>query len=82
VALRRYAGLKKPVVGLAFVPGGHSFLMAADDDAVHEYRLDATQDDLLAWVAANRYLPELTCQQRQRYGIEPLCDEEEGVTPP
>jgi hypothetical protein len=24
---------------------------------------------------ANRYVPELTCQQRERYRIEPLCDE-------
>ena len=70
-----------PVVGLAFIPDGCSFLTAADTDAVHEWRVDATQDDLRAWVAANRYLPELTCQQRQRYRIEPLCDEEGGVTP-
>jgi hypothetical protein len=42
---------------------------------VHEYRVDATQQDLLAWIAANRHIPELTCQQRERYRIEPLCDE-------
>jgi WD40 repeat protein len=80
VALRRYAGLNKPIVGLAFVPDGGSFLVAADDDAVHEYRIDATQDDLLAWVAANRYVPELTCQQRQQYHVEPLC-EQAGTLP-
>jgi WD40 repeat protein len=74
VALRRYAGLNKPVVGLAFVPDGRSFLVAADTDAVHEWRVDATHDDLLAWVAANRYVPELTCEQRKQYRIEPLCD--------
>jgi WD40 repeat protein/tRNA A-37 threonylcarbamoyl transferase component Bud32 len=75
VALRRYVGLTKPIVGLAFTPDGRSFLVAADDDAVHEYRVDATQQDLLAWIAANRHIPELTCQQRERYRIEPLCDE-------
>jgi len=80
VALRRYAGLNKPIVGLAFVPDGHSFLVAADDDAVHEWRVDATQDDLLAWVEANRYVPELTCQQRERYHVEPLC-EQAGTLP-
>ena len=79
-ALRRYVGLTKPVVGLAFVPDGHSFLVAADDDAVHEWRVDATQDDLLAWVAANRHLPKLTCQQREQYRIEPLC-EQSGTLP-
>jgi hypothetical protein len=75
VALRHYAGLTKPVVGLAFVPHGASFLVAADTDAVHEWRIDATQKDLLAWVAANRYVPELTCGQRKQYRIEPLCEE-------
>jgi WD40 repeat protein len=75
VVLRRYAGFSKPIVKLAFVPDGRSFLVAADDDAVHEYRVDATQEDLLAWIAANRYVPELTCQERERYRIEPLCDD-------
>jgi WD40 repeat protein len=80
VALRRYAGFTKPVVGLAFVPDGGSFLVAADTDAVHEWRIDATQDDLLAWVTANRHVPELTCGQRKQYRIEPLC-EEAGAEP-
>ena len=73
VALRRYASLNKPVVGLAFVPGGDSFLVAADTDAVYEVRVDASQDSLLAWITANRTLPELTCPQRQQYNVEPMC---------
>jgi WD40 repeat protein len=73
VALRRYAGIPKPILGVVFVPGGGSFLVAADDDAVHEYRVDDTQQDLLAWIAANRYVPELTCRQREQYRIEPSC---------
>lgn len=72
--LRRYAGLTKPVVGVAFMPDGHSFFAAADDDAVHEYRLDATEADLLTWIAANRYVPDLTCEQREIYHVEPLCE--------
>jgi WD40 repeat protein len=75
VALRRFVGLTKPIVGLAFVPDGHSFLVAADDDAVHEWRVDATQEDLLAWIESNRHVPELTCQQREQYQVEPSCDE-------
>jgi WD40 repeat protein/type II secretory pathway predicted ATPase ExeA len=77
VALRRYAGITKPILSVVFAPGGGSFLVAADDDAVHEYRVDATQQDLLAWIAANRYVPELTCRQREQYRIEPLCAEAE-----
>jgi WD40 repeat protein len=72
--LRRYVGLTKPVTSVAFVPDGHSFFAAADDDAVHEYRIDATEDDLLTWIAANRYVPDLTCEQRETYHVEPPCE--------
>lgn len=33
------------------------------------------RDDLLTWFVANRYVPELTCQQRVQYCVEPLCEE-------
>jgi len=74
IALRRYVGLSNPVVSVAFVPDGRSFFAAADDDAVHEYRIDAAQDDLLTWITANRYAPEMTCEQRVQYHVEPLCE--------
>jgi hypothetical protein len=32
-------------------------------------------DELLDWVAANRYVRELTCDERELYQIEPLCEE-------
>jgi hypothetical protein len=32
-------------------------------------------DELLDWVAANRYVRELTCDERELYRIEPLCEE-------
>jgi WD40 repeat protein len=77
VALRRYTGTEKPVTDLVFMPDGSSFLAAADTDAVHEWRVDATQEDLLAWIADNREFPELTCQQRRQYQVEPLCEASE-----
>lgn len=73
-ALRRFSPLNVVVVGIDFMPDGASLLVAADDDAIHEYRIDATTDDLLAWVNANRFVPKLTCQQREQYNVTPLCD--------
>jgi hypothetical protein len=32
-------------------------------------RVDATQQDLLDWIAANRYVPPLSPQQREQYLI-------------
>lgn len=37
------------------------------------WRFDATLDELLTWTRANRYIPELTCDQRALYHLEPLC---------
>jgi hypothetical protein len=31
----------------------------------------------LEWIRANRYIPELTCNQRELYRLEPLCESEE-----
>jgi hypothetical protein len=31
-------------------------------------------DELTDWTEANRFLPELTCSERARYNIEPLCE--------
>lgn len=73
VVLRRYANIHEPILEFAFTPGGGSFWVAAESNA-HEFRVDATQDELLAWIVANRYVPELTCQQRKQYGVELPCD--------
>jgi WD40 repeat protein len=33
-------------------------------------------DEVLEWISANRYSRELTCEERARYGVSPLCEEE------
>jgi WD40 repeat protein/DNA-binding SARP family transcriptional activator len=73
-ALRSYKNISKPVTGLAFTPGGETFVVASDDDAVHEYRVDRSQAELMAWIEANRFVPELTCEQRERYQIDLACE--------
>jgi WD40 repeat protein/tRNA A-37 threonylcarbamoyl transferase component Bud32 len=78
-AIRRFLGHSKVVVGAVFSPDGRAALSASDDGAIREWRIDATQEELLAWVAANRYVPELGPQQREQYNIEPLSDEASTV---
>ncbi|MBU1746716.1 MAG: hypothetical protein KKA73_03430 [Chloroflexi bacterium] len=73
-ALRRYQGHQGNILGAVFTPGGHTILSAAIDSTVREWRMDLDYDDLLVWIAANRYVPELTCQQRAQYHVEPLCE--------
>jgi WD40 repeat protein/DNA-binding SARP family transcriptional activator len=74
-ALRRYTGHAGGILGIAFTPGGRSFLSVAVDDSVREWRIDAIQEALGAWIESNRHISELTCQQRAQYHVEPLCGE-------
>jgi WD40 repeat protein/DNA-binding SARP family transcriptional activator len=78
-ALRRYEGHQGNILGAVFTPGGRTILSAAVDSTLREWRVDLDYDALSAWIAANRYVPELTCQQRAQYHVEPLC--EEGSVP-
>jgi WD40 repeat protein len=73
--LRRYTGHVGGIFGIAVTPEGRTFLSVALDDSVREWRIDLAQEDLLAWVEANRHIPELTCQQRVQYHVEPLREE-------
>ena len=62
------------VTGLCFTPGGKTILSAGADLTVREWRVDATQDELLAWIRDNRYVPELTPEQRAMYQVDLLKD--------
>jgi hypothetical protein len=35
-------------------------------------------DEILDWMSSNRYARELTCQERAKYSVEPLCGVGEG----
>ncbi len=73
--IRRYGNgfVIKPV----FNVDGSQALVGYHDGAVELWRMDTTLDELLDWTKANRYIPELTCEQRSLYGVEPLCEPEE-----
>ena len=73
--LRRFPDHGGSVVDLAFTANAQTLLTAAAEDGLREWRIDASQEKLLSWIDQNRYLPDLTCEQRARYQIEPLCDE-------
>jgi hypothetical protein len=47
------------------------------DEAVIQWRIvDIPLDELLAWVRANRYVRDFTCEERAQYDITPLCETE------
>jgi len=56
---------------------GSQALAGYRNGAVELWRIDATLEQLLEWTQANRYIPEPTCNQRELYRLEPLCESEE-----
>ncbi len=72
--IRRYKGgfISSP----HFTPDGRHAVVGYHDGTVELWRIDSTLDELLTWTENNRYIPELTCEQRELYRVEPLCEPE------
>jgi WD40 repeat protein len=65
------------IFDLALGPDDQTIAFGSSDTTIAQWRLeDPSLNELKAWVAANRYLPELSCAEREMYQIEPLCDDE------
>ncbi len=73
--LRRYGN--GWVMKFIFTEDGRQALAGYRTGALEFWRIDSTLEDLLSWTEANRYIPEITCEQRALYGVEPLCEAEE-----
>jgi WD40 repeat protein len=73
--IRRYGG--GFVFSPDFSPDGRHAVVGHRDGAVELWRIDATLDELLTWTGNNRYVPELTCEQRELYSVEPHCESAE-----
>jgi WD40 repeat protein/DNA-binding SARP family transcriptional activator len=74
--IRRF---KDPHTGVVFdsamSPDGRTGLAGSSAQTIIQWQLAAPSlDELLDWVAANRYVRELTCDERELYRIEPLCE--------
>ncbi|MCB9453078.1 MAG: protein kinase [Anaerolineaceae bacterium] len=68
--IRKYDGLS---LVSWFALDSRTAIVIGPSTGTELWRIDLTLDDLIAWVHANRYIPELTCEQRDLYRLEPLC---------
>jgi WD40 repeat protein len=70
--LRRYGN--GWVMRFDFTEDGKQALAGYRDGTLEMWRIDSTLEELLSWTENNRYVPELTCEQRELYNVEPLCE--------
>ena len=64
------------VFDIALSPDGLTAVSGSLDQRITQWSLqNPTLPDLIAWIGANRFVRELTCAERSRYQIEPLCSE-------
>jgi len=72
--IRTYSGHIDEVRQLKFASDGRTIFSGSTDTTVRHWRLD-TRDEMIAWAEANRYFPELNCEQQRRYGLaQQPCD--------
>jgi WD40 repeat protein len=64
------------VFDIAISPDGRTALAPGGNGAIVLWQLTTPSlDELCEWIAANRYVRELTCEEREAYRIEPLCED-------
>ncbi len=75
--LRRFSGHAALATGLVFDPDGQTVFSVALDGALIQWQVsDLPLDELIAWTYDNRYVRDLSCDERAQYRIEPLCKDE------
>jgi len=60
-----------------FTPDGKMIITISEDSEIIAWDISQLPGDYLTWTMENRYIPELTCEQRELYQVEPLCSEED-----
>jgi WD40 repeat protein/DNA-binding SARP family transcriptional activator len=79
--LRRFSGHTALATGLVFSPDGQTAFSVSLDGTLIQWQIaDQPLDELIEWIYANRYIRDLTCDERVQYRVEPPCDAE-GVVP-
>lgn len=59
-----------------FTLDGKMIITISEDSEIIAWDISQLPDDYETWVKENRYIPKLTCEQRELYRVEPLCSME------
>lgn len=69
ITLHTYRGHTDRVVNALFSPDGRRILTASHDSTLIIWRFPQRLDELERWITGNRYLRELTCNERNVYQL-------------
>jgi len=67
-SLRTLEGHTSSVYAVAYSPDGQTVVSGSSDRTLRVWPI-LRLNELIDWTLANRYVPELTDEQRQRYGL-------------
>jgi WD40 repeat protein len=60
---------------LAFSPDGQTAFSVSLDGTLIQWQItDLPLNELISWIDENRYLRELTCDERTQYNVAPFCE--------
>lgn len=71
----RFDGHGDWVSEVVFLPDGNA-LSSSQDNILRMWRIPGSTASIVEWATENRYIRELTCGERSRYRVEPLCEDE------
>jgi len=71
--IQRFTGHIDEIQSVAFSPDGESFISVAGDGLANLWGVRLGYEALDQWIYEHRYIRELTCTERERFGVPPLC---------
>ncbi|NDJ75022.1 MAG: protein kinase [Chloroflexi bacterium] len=73
--LNRLTGHTNAIWDVGLSPDGSMGFSGSYDGTLRQWSIpDWPLDDLITWVYENRYVRDFTCDEREQYRIEPLCE--------
>jgi WD40 repeat protein len=74
-AVAEYLGHAAPPNDIIFTRDGRFIISSASDQTRRIWLTPLERREMVNWIFANRYVPEMTCDQRRQYSVTPECDE-------
>ncbi|MEO1665248.1 MAG: TIR domain-containing protein [Chloroflexota bacterium] len=72
--IRRYVEHSRGVWDIAFSPNGEFFVSGSGDHTVAIWNVVVGKDELIEWTLNNRFVRDLTCDERRMFNVDPQCN--------